>query len=470
MKKLCSFFLSITIILTSFSICVNAEGFEYTFKNSDESDRTPYCESLLMLNTDTDTVVFSMNADEPRSVASLTKIMSYIVAYEYIPNIETTVITVPESVAIDLANTDSSLAYLQTGEEYTGLELLNLMMVPSGNDAALALATYFDSLNLPRSNFGLPEIEGGSETATFVDLMNLKAEELGCENTNFMNPHGLYDEHHFSTARDMMKITKYARTLPHFTQITGQIYYTQQPTNLNSESRNVYSTNRLLLQNRDPDYYYQYATGIKTGSLTESGYCLASSAVYEGYTYLIVALGSPYVDENGNSIETHGEMIDSKELYRWAFTQLKLKNVATSGQILGDTGLNYAWRKSKIQLACEKDISVILPKEVELSSLITTLDVPQSIDAPITKGDYVGTATLSYADEVIATINLVAAESIERSEVVLTLEKGKSILSSTWFKVLACTIVVLIIAYIILMIIYNKRRRKKVQSRHYRKR
>lgn len=470
MKKLCSFFLSITIILTSFSICVNAEGFEYKFKSSNDDDREPYCESILMLNTDTDTVVFSMDADKPRSVASLTKIMTYIVAYENIPNIETAVITVPASVESDLANTGSSLAYLQTGEEYTGLELLNLMMVPSGNDAALALSKYFDSLQLPRSNFGLGEVEGGSEFATFIELMNLKADELGCDNTNFMNPHGLYDEYHFSTARDMMKITKHARTLPHFTQITGQIYYTQQPTNLNSESRTVYSTNRLLLQNREPDYFYQYATGIKTGSLTESGYCLASSAVYEGYTYLIIALGSPYVDENGNSIETHGEMIDSKELYKWAFTQLKLKNVATSGQILGDTQLNYAWRKSKIQLACEKDISVILPKEVEISSLITTLDVPQSIDAPITKGDYVGTATLSYADEVVATIRLVAAESVERSEVVLTIEKGKSMLNSGWFKVLAGVIIILVVAYIILMILYNKRRKKRKASKHYRNR
>ena len=75
----------------------------------------------------------------------------------------------------------------------------------------------------------------------------------------------------------------------------------------------------------DNPYYYQYAKGIKTGSHDQAGYCLVSSAIYDGYTYICVALGAPSVDANGKEIEERGEMIDSKNLYRWAFTTLEQK-------------------------------------------------------------------------------------------------------------------------------------------------
>ena len=476
MKKIRSFLLSITILFSVFPLAVGAEGFPYQFENG-----KPYSESILMLNADTNTVVYSLEADKPRPIASLTKIMTYIVAYENIPDIENTVITIPESISKELDGTYSSLADIEVGEELTGLQLLNLMMVPSGNDAALALATYVDSLKIMPSSLQAAAAENSekpnasestqkqAETPlTFVDLMNRKAEELGCTNTHFMNPHGLHDPEHYSTARDMMKIVQYARSLPNFTKITGQTYYQLSPTNKRQDPNPVYSTNRLLLQNQDPDYYYPYATGIKTGSLNESGYCLASSAVRDGYTYLIVALGSPYIDAEGNQIHNRGEMLDSRELYQWAFSKLDLKTVAESGQLMADIKLNYAWKKNRVQLVSAEDISVILPKEVEISSLITTLDIPESIDAPIKKGDVVGKATLSYADEVVATVPLVTAESVERSEVVLTVEQGKAIFTSTWFKILAGLILVLIGIYIVITIVHNKSRKQRKSVRRYR--
>ncbi|WP_099205482.1 D-alanyl-D-alanine carboxypeptidase family protein [Scatolibacter rhodanostii] len=463
LKKISSLLLALTITLSTFALKASAEGFPYTF-----NDGAPHSKSILMLNVDTDSVVYANNPDEQLSIASLTKIMTYIVAYENIPDIETTVITIPQSVADDLANTGSSLAKIEVGEELTGLQLLNLMMIPSGNDAALSLAKYVDGLQLTPTSLGIENAENPDTPLTFVDLMNRKAKELGCENTHFVNPHGLYDPEHYSTARDMMKIVQYARSLPKFTQITGQTYYELPPTNMRSEPLTVYTTNRLLLQNGDPDYYYPYATGIKTGSLDQSGYCLASSAVYEGYTYLIVALGSPYIDANGEHIEEQGEMLDSYELYKWAFTQLQLKTVATTGQLMADVELNYAWRKNRIQLVAGEDVTVILPNEVEISSMITTLDIPDSVDAPVKKGDIVGTATLSYADEKVATVSLVAAESVERSDVMLTLEQGKSIFTSGWFKLLAGGILLLIIIYIILTIVHNKRRKQRTSVRRYR--
>ena len=94
-----------------------------------------------------------------------------------------------------------------------------------------------------------------------VELMNKKAAELGCTNTHFVNPHGLHDENHYTTAREMATITEYALTMPYFTDVTSQTYYTQPPTNMTSEERTVTTTNRMLLSYDDE--YYTYATGVR---------------------------------------------------------------------------------------------------------------------------------------------------------------------------------------------------------------
>lgn len=472
-KKITAFLLSI-ILVVSLAFSVSAEGFNYEFKVPDPNGNVgPHCESILMMNVDTETIVYSLNPDEPRSIASLTKIMSYIVAYDSIADLHNTLIPVPQSVADELDKTGSSLAGINVGELYTGMQLLNLMMIPSGNDAALTLEKYVDTLNIRASEMYdkgyYDEEDADSERVVdFIELMNMKAKYLGCTNTQFMNSHGLYDPQHYSTARDMMLITKFATTMPDFADITRETMYTYKPmSDENAEERILYSTNRMLQMNYDE--YYSLATGIKTGSLNESGYCIAASALYEvkGHSYIIIALGSPYIDENGNSIDLHGEMLDSRELFKWAFTTLEKKTVVTQGDLLGDISLKYAWQQDRLQLVAGESVSAILPESVELSSVIARLDVPENVEAPINKDDTIGQAYLTYADEEIAVVPLVASESVERSEIVMTLDQGKEVFTSTWFLVIVSGIGLLIVIYIILIIVYrNKRKRYKNVRRH----
>lgn len=491
-KKLFSFCLICMICLSALPLQAAAEGFVYEFDQSVENPG-PHCESLFMLNVDTDTVVYSMNADEQRAMASITKVMTYIIAYEYIPDLYNTVITVPESVPVELEGTMSSEAGLMVGEQFTGEQLLYLMMIPSGNDAALTLAKHVDSLGITRRSLmpggsgaadstgsegnadassgdgtGTQDTENLDETVTFVDLMNMKARELGCENTHFVNPHGLHDPEHYSTARDLMKIVQYARNLPDFTTITSQTFYYTPETNMRPGNTTENFTTNYLLTQSNPDYYYTYATGIKTGSLNESGYCIAASAVYSGYTYIVIALGSPYVDENGEKINFHGEMKDCAELFRWAFVNLEMKTVATSGDLLGSTKLRYAWQQDQLQAVAADNVSVILPENVEQSSIITTIDLPETVDAPIQKGAVIGTATMSYADEVIATVDLVAAESVERSDIMMTLEHGKAVFTSKWFLIVVGIILVLIVVYIILVLLYRNKQKRLKKVRKFR--
>ena len=411
-------------------------------------------EAIELVNLDTGTAVYEKNPNEKREPASVTKIMTFIVASEHIKDLQGTQITVKQKIMDELSGTGSSMSGIQVGDVATAYQLLNCMMVPSGNDAALTLADYV----------------GGGDVQKFVDMMNAKAKVLGCTNTHFVNPHGLHDPNHYTTAADLVKIARYAMTLPYFMQICDQLSYTYKPKGgPNQNTETVLSTTNRMLMNSDTKYFYTYAKGIKTGHTDESGYCLVSTASADGYSYLCVALGSPSVDKKGNEIDTHGEMLDSAALYRWALRSLELKKVVDPATVLGEVPLKYAWNKDTLQVKADKSYSSILPKNVSPSSIIVTTNLPKSIEAPVKKGQPIGTATVSYANEKLATIKLVAADSVERSEVLHTADVAKSIVTSTWFLVIAGIVIVLLIVYIVLAVIYNRKRKKLRRVKHYKK-
>ncbi|MEG1427155.1 MAG: D-alanyl-D-alanine carboxypeptidase family protein [Oscillospiraceae bacterium] len=458
-----SLLLLIILSCSVFAENVWAEGFTYEF------EEPAHCKSLFMVSMDTGKVVYEKNPDEQLPIASLTKIMTYIVAYENIPDIENTRITVGNSVAEILAATGSSLSGVQTGETFTGLQLLNLMMIPSGNDAALTLCQYVDTIKGAKLTDSFEKQSTNMVGSAFVKLMNDKAQELGCSNTHFTNPHGLHNPEHYSTARDMATIARYATTLPYFTEITGSENYTLPPTNKSSEERTVYTTNRMFSQYEDDgSYYYSKTKGIKTGSLDEAGYCIAASAQSEGYSYIVIALGSPMITAQGETIEEHGEMLDAATLFEWAFTGIENKTIATKGDLLGDIKLQYAWNKDHLQLVAEDNVQALLPVDVSISSVIVSVDLPEKVQAPVKKGDIIGTASFSYAEESIAKINIVAAESVERSELVQTVEVGKEVITSPVFLVIAGIIVVILALYFTSIFVYNHKKKKMRRVKKYR--
>jgi D-alanyl-D-alanine carboxypeptidase (penicillin-binding protein 5/6) len=439
-------FSALLLVLT---ICIifpftKAEAISY------DIDFETQTEALELINLDTDTVVYSKNGNQKMYPASTTKIMTYIIAVEQIQDLEGTVITVKEEVLDELLGTESSLAGVYEGEKLTALQLLNLMMVPSGNDAAAVLADY---------------VSNGNE-ADFVALMNEKAEALGCTGTHFANSHGLHDPDHYTTAHDLYLITKYAMTLPYFTEITSQTSYTLPATNKSSEERTVVTTNRML-QSGNTEYYYQYAQGIKTGHTDEAGYCLVSSAIYNGNSYLCVALGAPALTEDGDDVDTRQDMIDSANLYRWAFTTLELKSIAEKGNPVSEIPLKYVWGKETILLSPEENVTAVLPENVSPSSLLVDVDVPESISAPLHAGDIIGTATYSYAGQVLATVNVIVTEDVARNEVLRVMDVIWSIVSSPWFLICAALALLLIILYITVAVRYNKKKKEERKTKKY---
>ena len=423
------------------------------FAASFQIDFDTACDAIQLVNLDTGTVVYEKNPDKHREPASTTKIMTYIVVYENVEDPENTTVTISEKIRDELLGTGSSLSGIQVGDVLTVSQLLRCMMIPSGNDAALALADFV----------------GGGDVQKFVDMMNEKAAELGCTDTHFTNPHGLHDDEHYTTARDLAVITQYAMMLPEFMDITNttNIYYKPAGGPAADEKRLLVTTNRLIHKTLDPQYYYQYAQGIKTGSHDQAGYCLVSTAKKNGLSYLCVALGAPSVDENGNRITAHGECSDSINLYNWAFDNLGFRTIADADDAVTEIELRFAWNKDTLLLVPQESYTTILPDDISSSSILATPDIPEYMEAPVKKGDVIGTVTYSYADQTLATLNLVAGESVERSELLKSASTVKDIVTSSWFLTFVGIILFLLFVYLILALIYNRKKKKLRKVRKY---
>lgn len=438
-KKFFSCFLA--LLFVCLSLCMPAGAATFTI------DFDLNCQAVELVNLDTGAVVFSKNPDERREPASLTKIMTYIVVSDEVADPDNTVVTIPSRVIDDLLGTGATLSGLKEGDQVTVTQLLNCMMVASGNDAAIALADFI----------------GQGDTDAFVEKMNQKAQEIGCTGTHFENVHGLHNENHYTTAHDLALITQYAiNHSAHFIDVCNQTRYRYQPVGgpNTEDSRLLTTTNRLIDKNMDPQYYYAYAQGIKTGFTDQAGYCVISMAVNSGYSYLCVALGAPSTDSNGETVSVRGECVDTVNLYKWAFSNLRIQKIAGKEEAVTEVPLEYAWNKDTLLLVPEEDCRTILPKDISASSILATPQVPERVEAPVKKGDVIGTVTYSYAGQDLASVNLIAAESVERSELLKGAATIKDVVTSGWFLAIAAVVAVLIALYLILALVYNRKKKK----------
>lgn len=409
-------------------------------------------DAIYLVNMDSGQVVFEKNADEKKYPASTTKIMTYIVAYEHIDDIENTKIEIKQSVLDELEGTGSSLANVaeHVGKKMSAIDLLYSMMVPSGNDAAMVLADYV----------------GNGDINAFVDMMNEKAEELGCENTHFQNPDGLHNDNHYTTAKDLYKISTYALTLPKFAEISNtDTYYCE------GDDVPLITTNYLIDAYRGGEYYYTYAKGIKTGTTDQAGRCLVTTATADGYSYLLVLLDSPYKE---GEYEEYGTFTDAADLFRWALTSLDLETIATSETPVCEEKVNLAWGVDKVLLVPQNNLSAIVPKDIDDENLVIETDLPESIDAPLDTDTVVGTETIYYVDsktgqkQAIATVNLVPSEKIDRSGILFVLSVIGTLFQSYWFLMVIAIIVFILLIYFIAAKIHNARSKKQRKVKRYR--
>ncbi len=404
-------------------------------------ERELVSDTILLVNMDTGIPVIEKNAEKVRYPASLTKIMTYIIAMENIDDVYNTRVKIRQDVLDPLLGTGSSMSGLdyKVGEKVTVIDLLYCLMVTSGNDAALVLADYV----------------GKGDTEKFVDMMNAKAKELGCNDTHFVNPHGLHHEDHYSTANDLYKITSYALTLPLFSEITNTATYYCE-----GDDYPLVTTNFMIDVNRGGEYYYTYAQGIKTGTTDEAGRCLITTGIADGYAYMCICMGAPYADSVNN-----GAMLDAREILRWALLDLELARMITPETPVCEADINFSAAEDTILLYPAKTVNAILPKERLEEDVRVESDIPDSVDAPISKGDVIGKATVYYKGEPVQTVDLVAGEDVEKSGFAYTMHVFKSILSSWQFWIAFVIAIILVIVYIALISnVRSKNKRRNVKK------
>lgn len=443
-KKIISIFISALALSIIFcGVSVNAASYDPGFSTNSDS--------ICLGNLDTDTFIYEKAADAKVEPASTTKIMTYILAVENCDDLDGTMVTVSQQISDSLKDTESSLANLMVGETLSMYELLNCMMVPSGNDAAVVIADHI----------------GQGSVDDFVQMMNDKAVELGCENTHFSNPDGLHGPDHYTTAHDLYTISKYAMSTNRFMEICSQTTHTIPETNMQSK-RTLITTNRMM-ENFDTEYYYPYTKGIKTGWHDQAGRCIVTSATSSGYTYLCVALGAHHGDIASGDKDANGAMLDSANLYRWAFKNFSVGTIATSEEPVTEIGLSMCWGKDSVLLSPQNDVRLLIPSQVSPNSIIfSDINVPDRLNAPVNKGDLIGTASLKYGDIKLSEVNLVSNETVKRSSLLFFLEVLKSIFTSIWFWLAVIILGVLVLIYALAMRSFNRKSRHSKKVKNYR--
>ena len=304
MKRLCKILIILIIlilIISPINIVLAVEINETDYNPDNLETNSP---SIILVDAKTGKILYSKDAFKRMYPASTTKLMTAILTLE---NCKLTDVATVSHNAIYSIPVGYTHASLREGEELTIEQLLNILLIPSANDSAIVLAEH---------------IAGSVEN--FAKMMNEKAKEIGCLDTNFVNPNGIHDDNHYSTAYDLSLIGRYAMKFDDIMRIAKVSQYTLPKTNkYDKEDRIFNATNALIDKNET--YYYEYATGLKTGYTDKSGSCIVSTAEKNGVELLEVVLGSESITDRYK---------DCIKLFDYGFENYSYKNLVTSNSVI----------------------------------------------------------------------------------------------------------------------------------------
>lgn len=408
MKKLISLLLVITIFLSFVQLC-----YAYT------PDQPLISQSAILMNLqDDDAVLYEKDSDKRTQPSTLTKIMTAILAIESANDISKLNVTCSRAGVHALDGTFSTYFGVKEGEQYSMLDLVSIMMLTSANDAANVIA-----------------VQVGGSINAFVNKMNEKVKKLGLKDTFFLNPTGLDAEGQYTTPRDMAKITKYAMKLPVFQQIVKSVSY-EVAKNKTHKKYTIFNDCELIPTATYNQYAYEYATGVKSGATEATGYCVSATAQKDGMAYVCVVMGGKKTNIDGTNYTS--ALVDARRLFRWAFSNFKMKAVSTENTIVAEVPVKYAAHEDHLSLVPEKTITSLVPKNVDESTLIIEpIDLPEYVKAPIKKGDFVCNAKVIHAGEEILRIKLVAYKDIDSSPILYVTGVFGNIFKNPIFLIIA---------------------------------
>ena len=335
-------------------------------------------EAVYLFNADTGKELLAQNADQPRYMASLTKMMTALLLLESGKDLEGTV-TVPTDLTQefkDIQNANGTTMGLRIGETVRRIDLLNAMLITNANDAASVIA--WDV--------------GGSLNA-FIQQMNARAAELGCTSTTFTCAHGLYDYGNVASAQDMAKIAAACAANEKFVQVVGTATYTLPATNLHKEERTISSSNPLM--DASSAYYKESVKWIKGGFTTLAGRCAVAFAQQDGHTYGLVILGS----DNPEHLYS-----ECDELFDWAFASFAERPLVDTQTVVTTVDLTKCRTEPAVELYAAAPVSGYGHADDKVSY---SFDLPESVSATVKNGQKLGTATVYLDGYEVGQVDLV---------------------------------------------------------------
>jgi len=396
------------------------------------ADLSLSCSSDILIDAESGRVLYGYQENKKIYPASLTKLLTALTALD-LGDLDD-ILIVDEKTPYEV---DGSHIALEPKEELSLYDLLHGLLIASGNDAADVIAKNYSSY------------EG-----EFLELMNEKARELGALNSNFVNPHGLHDDNHYTTAYDLSIIAKEAYDKEIIKEIIGKNKYTIDITNIKKEARHLISTNKLLvgtgygnqiiINNSWVNMKYEGATGMKTGYTPKAGSCLIGSAERDGISLITVVI-------KGSTTEVY---TDTHKLLNYGFDNFEKINLVYANEFIKNLDISSGDSKY-LSLITSEDLYTVINKD-KLNEIDSSISI-KDYNLPVKKGDVLGKIKYSLGDEIIGEVPLKAAFKVDLvviEDTNLTLFALKTIIS----------FILAIIFLIIVLRIVNKYRLYKIRK------
>lgn len=391
-KKVMITILLNVIVILSFSLTSCYAGVEINV-NVDSP-------AAILIEAKTGRILYEKNAHKQLEPASTTKIMTALITLEHVENLQEVATVSYDAIYKIPEGYETNI--LKVGEELTIEELLYALLVKSCNEAANVLAEY---------------VAGSRES--FVSMMNTRATELGCKNTNFKNTNGVHENKHLTTAYDLSLIAKEAMKNETFRKIVSTASHTLPSTNkYNRTDRTIVTTNDLI--RKSSKSYYEHAIGIKTGYTSQAKYCVVAGAEKDGVELIAVILGADKL----NSEKLGMREADATKLFEFVYENFSEKEVLKKDQLVKTIAVKNATNATKqLELAAASGIKTLVTNDKLKVIEQPQIELNEKIYAPIEKGTVLGKVKYKI-DDIEYTSDLLAVEDVEKSyslEIVLTI-------------------------------------------------
>ena len=442
--RFCAIFLLTALLMSLFAPVAAAL--------SDPQADSSHAVVLVAERGDSETVLYTKNETERLMPASLTKVMTVLLALEAVEDGTkklSDMVTASDRLYYDISG-DSSSVYMAIGETMTLENLLYCAMLNSANEACNVIAEYI-----------------GGTIENFIEMMNARAAALGCKDTHFTNTHGMPDPDHYTTAWDFSRILREAARSDVFMEIANTVTYVVPDTNASAE-RKLENTNSLINPTNPlypGDYGYEYARGVKTGHTSDAGYCLATTAEKDGVQLLAVIMkADAYQLDDGTWY--YGHFADAKTLFNWAFDNFSYQEIVKSTEIVAEVGVEMGADAETVAVRPSTSITALLPNDISADAFERKVTIYRTdngdgttLMAPVSAGQTVGEISVSLNGETYGTSPLVTSTSVDLSRVSFMKGELMETLRRPAVVLTFWGLVLLLALYITLVVRYRLKRR-----------